>query len=222
MRHKGVRGDWGKGKNVVGNPCISKTLRASHYKTIQGCPTRTGLWRGNPLKCQQGNALRYTPFGCHILAATQVYLHELPGVKHMGLLGDSASQLWKVLHISPSMGVTEASLICGRQRCLKFKRWGNLHGNLHCNPLSPCHPEKALPKVEGKQLECVQPAWHTDFTPPPTRQNRRGQRVWVLLWWLAFFDIVQWRSWKKDRINSPFGYIVRKPTIRHHLWLAKS
>ena len=152
------------------------TLRASRYKTIQGCPTRTGLCRGNPLKGQQGNALRYTPFGRHILAATRVYLQALPRVKYMGLLGGSGSQLWKVPHISPSMGVTEASLICSRQRCLKFKRWGNLHGNLHCNPLSPCHPEKALPKVEGKQLECVQPAWHTVISPLFLPDRRGGDR----------------------------------------------
>lgn len=152
------------------------TLRASHYKTIQGWPARTGLWRGNPLIGQQGNTLRYIPFGCHILAATQVYLQELPGIKHMWLLGGSASQLWKVLHISPSMGVTEASLICSRQRCLKFKRWSNLHGNLHCNPLSPCHPEKALPKVEGKQLECIQPACHTVISPLFLPDRKGGDR----------------------------------------------
>lgn len=62
------------------------------------------------MKGQQGNTSQHSLFSCHILAAAQVYLRELAEVKHMGCLGGSAAQLWKGLHLSPSMGVAEAQV----------------------------------------------------------------------------------------------------------------
>lgn len=137
--------------------CLQELFIASHYKTVQSYPTTTGLKRGNLLKGQQGNTLRCGLFGCHILAATQVYSQELTKVKQMGLFGwFSSSALEGTAHLSFRGSCrSSSSLSNGWQRCLKFKHCGNLHGNLHCNLLSPCHPKEALPRVEGKQLKCL-------------------------------------------------------------------
>lgn len=166
MRQKERRRGTGKRKKTqhlcVNNAgwqclCLQDLLIASHYKTVQRYPTTTGLRRGNLLKSQQGNTLRHGLFSCHILAAIEVYSQELTKVKHMGLFGwFSSSALEGTAHLSFRGSCrSSSSLSNGWQRCLKFKHCGNLHGNLHCNLLSPCHPKEALPRVEGKQLKCL-------------------------------------------------------------------
>lgn len=41
---------------------------------------------------------------------------------------------------------------------------------------------------------------HCGFTPPLARQKGRGWRVWASVRTLAFFDIVGWKDWNKDKI----------------------
>lgn len=146
-------------------------------------------------------------------------------VKHMGLFrwfSSSALRGTACLLFRGSCR-SSSSLSCGRQRCLKFKHCGNLHGNLYCNSLSPCHPEEALPKVEGKQLKCLQPTWHTVISPHLSPDRRGGDRACgFYCGGLAFFDILQWRGWKKEGVKSSFGCIARKPNIGNYLWFARS
>lgn len=63
MRHKGVGGDWGREKNVVGNPCISKTH--SEHRTTK--PSRVGL-QGLAFEEETHSKVnRETPYGIFLL-----------------------------------------------------------------------------------------------------------------------------------------------------------
>lgn len=154
-------------EQLAANLCIFKTHSEHHTTKLFRIVLRALAFKEKTCKGQQENTLGHTPLSCHILAAAQGYLQGLFRWFSSSALEDTACLPLRRSRRSSS------SLSCNGQRCLKFKRCGNLHGNLHCNPLSPCHSKEALPKVEGKQLKCLQPAWHT-VTSPLFLPDRRG------------------------------------------------
>lgn len=191
----------------------------THGITLQNCSElscTTGLERGNLSKGQQGNTSRQSVRLSYFSSSSSVFIYR-SSLKSStwGCLGGLAAQLWKGLHLSPSVGVAEAQVHCtAAGKGVLSSNCGNLHGNLHCNPLSPCHPEEALPKVERKQLKCLQPAWH----PVPLARQRGGDRGcgFYCGGWRSF--IPRWRGW----VKSSSGCIARKPTIGNYLWLARN
>ena len=99
------------------------------------------------MQVQQGNTLRHSLFSCHILAAAQLCTQELTEVKHMGLFRWFSSSALEGTAPLPFRGSCRSSnSLCSAGKGLLSSNCDNLHGNLHCNPLSPCHPQKSSPK----------------------------------------------------------------------------
>lgn len=132
----------------------------------------------------------------------------------MALFGWFRGSACKILASLPFSGSprSSSSLSCGRQRCLKFKHYGNLHGNLHGNPLSPCHPQEALPKVEGKQLRCLQP---TVVSPLPLPDRRGGDGGCGLQ--CGHWPSLTLLGGKTGIKTKSYICVVRKPTIGNYL-----
>lgn len=184
-----------------------------------------GLERGNQLKGQQRNTLRrsirLSYFSSHSSVSTGAR-----EVKHTGLFRWFNSSDLRGTACLPFHGScrSSSSLSCGKQAS---------KGVLSSNTVAICMviytvtlcPLVTLKKLSQKSKESssnVYSLLDTLWFHPTSRQTEgRGQSVWVLLW-LAFFDILQWRGWKKEGVKSSFGCIVRKPNIGNYLWFARS
>lgn len=163
---------------MAGDARISKH---THSITLPNCSElsyKTGVKRGNLLKGQQRTTLRHALLGLsYFSSCSSVFIgarwsQAYRAVQVVQQLSSGRYCMSPLLWESQKLKFTEP----GWQRCLQFKHCGNLHGNLQCNPLSPCHPEEALPKVKGKQLKCLQPARHTVISPLLLPDRRGGDR----------------------------------------------